>query len=795
MEVSKIITAPFKAAWQFARGVRNSGQLLRSRLVRNSLARADKAELHSGQVKLIKPELVSQSKLNEIIAAQPEADEILIENIKLTSPNLNHLEIANPEATVYFENCNFVGVDMSEAPFKRIVFNNCNLSKVKLPNTTIFDFNCTDSNLNGINFHGSFMSSDLSGSTLRKAHLRKTKFTNVDLSNCDFRDAQLSGVAFIHVDVDGADMRGAKLLAARLKDQDFSNVQLDNADMRLIALDRVALDPAKMKGTLICGMSHGKGLVIDAVDYDSIEDLARRYQRFKESLTSENSRLKSYFNYGAIENKDFHGEDLSDLWISELYLPKGTSFVGAKLRNLGIYETIIYAGDFRYADLSGAMLRNAILDRSDLREAKLDRIRFERQVSLQGVNLDGMDLSRFSVDDWDRLNIAGASFVAANLENAVFKFANNLMIPNRIRPDYCEKVDFPSRQQYPDTNFRRANLKGSKFIFPEDKPLKMAMFDFSGADMSNSTMENIEVSAGNFFIATNFTNANLRNFVHIEPMELHVGEEHFPSSGSLFMLADFTNATFQNADFSHIPAMHIQGLSEPEIQGRFTAENILLRDPYLAVFPRLNFSGLDLRALDLSTYQIVLMYRCNFEGANLQGVNLSNACLNNCSLKLADLRGTNMLESLPNFVGFPEEANSYFYVRGARMDEADYDRVKPTIWGDSGLDNVNYDIDTVRATLVGLDLSNRDMNFMCALRGKDMRDVNLSKSNLSILDFGEAMLDRANLNGADLSKVYLEKAHVDGVTIYKAKNVHPIIKSQLEGGETAQLERDRRMGY
>lgn len=703
-----------------------------------------------------------------------------------------------------FEGCNMPNANFDFERTMNFTSANVNFNKCNMPNSSFGDnkeiicANFLNSNLEGSSFKYHFGEpSWIIGSNLRKTTHRYGMFgLAYKLIRCDLRDANWQGVIFNKAQVDNCDFRGASLIGADFKEGDYRSSRFEGADLRLAIFNQADLDPAKMQGAMICGMGMPKKYHnITALTKEELLQLESDYEKFKGKYLSSSSLVKGLFGFGAIENKNFSGENLSEFNLMGIYIPPGADFSGADFSKSRFLSTIAAKADFKYAKFKDTKLEFAIFDQSDFRAAHFQDLAIVappsffgaslESVSFQGANLDGANLSRLSSDDWKLLNISGASLVAANLENAVFLNPNTLGNPSRINREVISEKEFrPYAYHYP-TNMRRANLKGVQFIFAETQPWSMKSCDFSGADLSNSRFENVTMAYGNQFITTNFNGAS---FINFRPLANHENESDHRAYDfrSFAMLASFEGASFRNSNWSNVTNVLLN--MQPEqandlclLLDDLVYDGSFRRSP-TCFLPHIDFTGLDLRALDFRSFDAVHIQGSNFSGANLQGVDLSNVCLYECLAECADLRGTNIEQSLARW----EDFVSTVYLRGARFDEA----TKKAL-SDMDPEEGRFVFDKMQNNfqMLYLDLSNRDLSKLNLAR-QDLRGTNLEKSIMREANLKDAMLDGSNLKNVNWDGVKLE-----GAKIYGAKSVHPRLKAGLEGGETAELDLDRRMGY
>ena len=145
-----------------------------------------------------------------------------------------------------------------------------------------------------------------------------------------------------------------------------------------------------------------------------------------------------------------------------------------------------------------------------------------------------------------------------------------------------------------------------------------------------------------------------------------------------------------------------------------------------------DFSGADLRQMDFSGADLS---GANFADANLEDTNLQGASLVGADFTNASLGGANLTNA---------------DLRGARFEGTSLSRT--------------YAGDFYGAQLAGAKLDGATLNFA----GTDLRNVDLSETNLQGADFTNASLGGANLTKADLRGARLMNASLQGTNLTDA---------------------------
>ncbi len=145
----------------------------------------------------------------------------IFEKIDYTTSMLPRGEYEN----CIFKNCNFYNIDLSNYKFIECKFDGCDLSLVKVRNTTLNDISFLNSKLLGIQFQEcnsflfsvSFANCVLKMSVFYKLKLKKYKFNNCNLQEADFTDADLSNSIF-----DNCDLQRTVFYNTNLEKADFT---------------------------------------------------------------------------------------------------------------------------------------------------------------------------------------------------------------------------------------------------------------------------------------------------------------------------------------------------------------------------------------------------------------------------------------------------------------------------------------------------------------------------------------------------------------------------------------------
>ncbi len=120
----------------------------------------------------------------------------------------------------YFDERNFVGVDLSGAQLRDTRFARANLSNSNLSKAHAHRAKFVTAILKGIKFDGArvtevdFTKADLTGASFRKADLRRSRFFRSILRGADLTGAKLNGADMLNADLSGATWIDGKTICA-----------------------------------------------------------------------------------------------------------------------------------------------------------------------------------------------------------------------------------------------------------------------------------------------------------------------------------------------------------------------------------------------------------------------------------------------------------------------------------------------------------------------------------------------------------------------------------------------------
>ena len=371
-------------------------------------------------------------------------------------------------------------------------------------------------------------------------------------------------------------------------------------------------------------------------------------------------------------------------------------------------EIVPYA-NLRYADLTGADLRNANLQYADLTGADL------RNANLQYADLTGADLRNANLQyadlyadltgaDLRNANLRGADLSNTDLQGANLRYAN-------LRNADLQGADLSG------ANLQGANLTGANLRNADLPNADLQFADLTGADIWFANLTEANLQYADLWFANlwnaDLTGADLRN-TNLQGADL---------TG-----ADLRNTNLRGADLSNT---HLQGadLTGADLRNTHLQGADLFTDIYVIDIPAAYLRNADLQNADLSTANLrgVDLSTANLRGADLTGAhlviaNLSNANLWNANLSDADLTGA--------------------HLRGANLKR----------------------VDLTGANLQGADLTGAHL-VIANLSNANLSNANLSNANLQGADLSGANLQGADLSGANLRDAYLRWTDLSGANL------------------------------
>ncbi|HET6883285.1 MAG TPA: pentapeptide repeat-containing protein [Pirellulales bacterium] len=272
------------------------------------------------------------------------------------------------------------GIDLSKAKLSRADLSDADLSQARLDHAQAQEIKLSraslkQASLRGANLRGAmlidadlteitsmnsawqnadFRGAKLHGANLHRADLQHADFTDADLTNGAFLSAQLSGAKLDRTNCSGADFRNAKFKRVCLSTAILTDARFDRADLEEANLENLHWPAAMLRKAYL-----------------------RRAYLTGSSMPGANLQGATLCEAG-LADIDWEGADLRDADFSNCAFHLGSSrsgLVGSPIAcegsRTGFYTDDFLEQDFkspeeiRKANLCGADLRGAIVDRAD----------------------------------------------------------------------------------------------------------------------------------------------------------------------------------------------------------------------------------------------------------------------------------------------------------------------------------------------------------------------------------------------------------------------------------------------
>lgn len=276
------------------------------------------------------------------------------------------------------------GVDLSGAFLESADLSDANLTGAKLDRAVLAHANLSGARMDGASLQkanlgkasmvgASAVGADFTGAILVEADLTRACLDDAILTEADLRDLRLSETSLA-----GACMEEYFLMDGSLGGVNFAGAKLDRAVFFNVDASEVDFSGASMHEAAFA-RCRGQGAKFDNADLTNIRIILQ--SDFSGSSFSSANLIGSCLRDALVNNAEFSKADLSKSDLSGIQ-GKGAIFYQAVLKGC-----LAVQADLREANLSGANLMAASLERADLRSA-----------SLQGANLFQADLARVHVD-------------------------------------------------------------------------------------------------------------------------------------------------------------------------------------------------------------------------------------------------------------------------------------------------------------------------------------------------------------------------------------------------------------
>lgn len=307
-------------------------------------------------------------------------------------------------------------------------------------------------NLTGINLNGT----KLEGLDLTTAHME-----SISLIDASLEKANLSYAVLAHARAEGLQAAGAIFLGANLGKA---------------CLNKANLVGANLESTILSGTSFVEANLADARLTDA---------RCDEAI--------------------FTKADLSRVWATGLVFTK-TNFEDLKLCDANLSHCTFLECIFTRCDFSGAKINNASFVGCRFKDIKAQKVSFIQTSFVQACQFEGLDATQGKLE---RVNLRGASLIAARLEDAI------LINADLSEADLSEAILWGTnlrnamaiRTQFNNAQLFKANLSGAI--------LRNADFrgaNLQGANLYGSDLTRIYRDEKTVFSEANFDRAKIKPF-------------------------------------------------------------------------------------------------------------------------------------------------------------------------------------------------------------------------------------------------------------------------------------------
>ena len=617
--------------------------------------------------------------------------------------------------------------------------------------------------------------------SFKQCSLIGAKFDNCDLRFVDFTDADLTGASFL-----GSDLSGAKFNGSIIFDTDFTESNMYETDFEGAFWNNGTSWPKgliseadNVEANAISGTNHGtiRMLTQTAVPNATFKTrslgttIEAQYAHKKATLTFNLVDSVRRLKAGSVASKD---DTISNILYtkacsSTFEEPTGVNFnfwnsaavqnhVGwdisgsRDLSNIpqekhaeGLFQsasfpeqpgrTVIVGGnsveiktrlDLSGADLSGVSLDNTNMKQSNLTNANMTHIDLSA-TDFTGADMMGAILHEFDASSnqgvrallnpptdgyvyfsqhMEKCDISAVDFSGVVFANntdfsgstIVDTSFNEAILINAIF-DHC-KIGSTSKNAVHMTTFENAETEKVSMVGADISHVDITGMNFGDIDLSGATVVDISFSK----IRGRGLGQSIFDYADISASDLS-GTAELPLSWNGSAIGtSFTDLSFTHVDLHNCAEMDFSGAKFKNVQ--FTKCD----------FQKVNFTNVDLSNADLSD---CVLLDVNFHGADLSGVDMSA-----CDLGQMDLSG----------------------VKNNKLHEIVLTRANLSSVNTHKNEDGGFKYDSKgRGNIKNIDLSGAKINDVnlhnFSFEGSTLRDVDLSLSDLSGIDFSGAILN------------------------------------------------------
>lgn len=311
-------------------------------------------------------------------------------------------------------------------------------------NKPVSNIDLTHADLSGLDFSNL----NLEGALLEKAKVSGARFKNARMKDVVLAHAQIRDTVF-----DGADLTSANLAFIQATDTTFTGANLENAVLR-----EIDIKGGSFRKTVIGGI-HTSKMQMQDVDF------------------SETKALRALFIEARFENVKLDGSDLSDSIFTESQVHNCT-FVGATLRRTVVFQTVGNKVGFERADLRDTRFVDCTFPNARFAAAKLGLTLMRGckfiEAEMEDLVAENCD---FSEADFSRANLMRTSaqkclFIRTTLDGANARkmdLTNSCLQKASIRgTDFrgsnCFRADFGRAVGDDKTDFSGAYVKETRTL-------------------------------------------------------------------------------------------------------------------------------------------------------------------------------------------------------------------------------------------------------------------------------------------------------------------------------------------
>jgi uncharacterized protein YjbI with pentapeptide repeats len=426
----------------------------------------------------------------------------------------------------------------------------------------------------------------------------------------------------------------------------------------------------------------------------------------------------------------------------------GWDFAGKQLDGADFTASNLRQTNFTDASVVGASFKNTTSAHAFTAE-QLYATASYREQNLQGVRLDGNDLSQWN-------------FAGQNLSHA--SFASSRLNESNLSGAILHGADF-SGAHLSGAKLDGADIRGAKFT--NAKGLLAAQFyataNYQQRDLSGVDFGATDLSGGNF-AEQNLQQANLSRTTLADADLTRTNLSKANVQGATLVRARLTQANLVGADLS-LATLADANLAGANLSGaNFSSAALMNADLTGAVVNRTYFNNTTARGFTKEQLYSTANYQAkdlsgiglsanNLTGVDFRGHNLMGADLSRSNLTDANFRGANLHRAwLASATLTGADLN------GARLSEASFDSAALSNADLSGADITRANLS--RTTRLGF--TKQQFYLTANYQAKDLREIQLEGNDLTGWDFNGQVLTNAHLAGARFTNADLSGAIITG---------------------------------